>query len=271
MLYADNMKIQLASDLHLEFLSHKLSHETIISPAPDADVLVLAGDIHVGTMAIDLFKDWPVPVLYLAGNHEFYGQSWEQTRKDIRQACQGTQIQFLDNDSVEIGGVRFLGCTLWTDFKLRGFTQSSSMEYVGNRLNDFRVIRTQSGVFTAAQSLEDHELSRRWLKRELAKPYEGKTVVITHHGPHPLSIHQRYIGDQSSAGFVSDLTELMFKPDLWLHGHVHDSFDYSVGNCRVAANPAGYIRNRKQIIAIEDAVFENPDFNQLCVLEVVNI
>nr|MDP2191457.1 metallophosphoesterase [Rhodoferax sp.] len=226
--------------------------------------------IHLGTRAVELFRNWPVPVLYLAGNHEFYGESWEQTRKDIRQACHGTQIQFLDNDRIDIDGVRFLGCTLWTDFRQRGFTQRRSMEYVEQRLNDYRLISTEIRILTAAQTLQDHEVSRRWLEEELAKPHEGKTVVITHHAPHPLSIAPRFIGDPLNAGFVSDLTELLFKPDLWLHGHVHDSFDYSVGDCRVVANPAGYIKNRSQMRTIQDAVFENANFNSFCVLEVAN-
>jgi Icc-related predicted phosphoesterase len=262
------MKIQLASDLHLEFLSRELNHETLIRPMPEADVLVLAGDVHLGIQAVECFKNWPVPVLYLAGNHEFYARLWEQTRKDIRQACRGTSINFLDNDRIDIGGVRFLGGTLWTDFRQRGFTQSRSMEYAALRLNDYRLIKTETGTLTAAQTLQDHEVSRQWLEEELAKPYEGKTVVITHHAPHTLSIAPRFIGDPLNAGFVSDLTELLFKPDLWLHGHVHDSFDYRVGNCRVVANPAGYIKNRSDMRTIRDAVFENTNFNPSCVLEV---
>ncbi len=78
------MKIQLTSDLHLEFLERRFPTERIIVPAPGADILVLAGDIHNGAKAVALFADWPVQLLLLAGNHEFYGRSWEQTR--FRQA-----------------------------------------------------------------------------------------------------------------------------------------------------------------------------------------
>lgn len=200
------MKIQLASDLHLEFTEKKFPGERIIEPAPDADLLVLAGDIHNGAKAVAVFADWPVPVIYLAGNHEFYGNSWEQTRTDLRKACAGTNITFLDNDVVEFGGVRFLGCTMWTDFRQRGFTQSQSMNAVEEALNDYYVIHTQEGTLRARDTLADHEQSRRWLERELAKPFAGKTVVVTHHGPHPLSIHPRYLGDRVNAGFVCDLT-----------------------------------------------------------------
>lgn len=148
------MKIQLASDLHCELLPPSLANERIIQPAPDADLLVLAGDIHVGLGAVDLFKDWPVPVLYLAGNHEFYGQDWTRTRCDLRQACFGTQIHFLDNDSIVLGGVRFLGCTLWTDFQMRGFTQTQAMSAAEARLNDYFKIKTPLGSLLATQTLE---------------------------------------------------------------------------------------------------------------------
>ena len=262
------MKIQLASDLHLEFLERRFPGERIIESAPGADILVLAGDIHNGTKAIAAFADWPVPVLFVAGNHEFYGRSWEQTRTDLKSACAGTNLTFLDNDTFEFGGVRFLGCTLWTDFRLDGFTQRQCMEGVQLTLNDYYVINTQEGRLRANDTLRDHEQSRRWLERELAKPYPGKTVVVTHHGPHPLSIHPRYVGNRVNAGFVSDLTPLLQQADLWLHGHVHDSFDYSdVGRCRVVANPAGYVKNLSLASSPQDFDLENSLFNRNLVLE----
>lgn len=238
------MKIQLASDLHLEFLERRFPDSRIITPAPGADILVLAGDIHNGTKAVEHFKDWPVPVVYVAGNHEFYGRNWEQTRVELRSACAGTNITFLDNDVHEFGGCRFLGCTLWTDYRTRGFLQSQCMEACEMAISDHFQINTKEGRFRARQALDDHEQSRRWLEQELAKPYPGRTVVVTHHGPHPLSIHPRFHDAKVNSGFVSDLTPLLHQADLWLHGHVHDSFDYSdVGRCRVVANPGGYCLN----------------------------
>ena len=241
----------------------------MISPAHGADLLVLAGDIGSGTQAIDFFQDWPVPVLLLAGNHEFYGHSIEQMRIDLHRAAQGTSITFLDNDVVDFGGVRFLGTTLWTDYRLElNRTQHQLMEQAELSINDHRRIACQEGRFTAAKALAEHELARGWLESELNWPYDGKTVVISHHGPHPLSVHPRYAGDPVNAAFVSDLSELLPKADLWLHGHVHDSFDYTVGSCRVVANPLGYPRNARSVARAKELVFENKGFQWACVIEV---
>ncbi len=255
------MKIQLASDLHLEFLERRFPGERIITPAPDADLLVLAGDIHNDDMAVGMFESWPVPVIYLAGNHEYYGQQWEKVRANLRRLCAGTNTTFLDNDVHIFGGIRFLGCTLWTDFRVDGYLQSRAMDSVQRGLNDYNVIHTQNRTLQAQDTLEDHEASRRWLEGELAKPFNGKTVVVTHHGPHPLSVHPRYSGDVMNAGFVSNLEALMPGVDLWLHGHVHDGFDYQIGGCRVVANPAGYVKNLGWARSPAEFEFENIQFN----------
>lgn len=263
------MRIQLASDLHLEFLQRTFPGERLIAPAHGADLLVLAGDIASGLQAIELFRDWPVPVLYVAGNHEFYGGAFDQLRVDLRRAARGTSVCFLDNDYLDMGGVRFLGATLWTDYRLPlNRTQRQLMQAAEKGLNDHRVIKTHEGVFSAARALEEHEQSRRWLQRQLAAPYEGRTVVVTHHAPHPLSVHPRYAGDPLNAAFASDLTELLSLADLWLHGHVHDSFDYEVDGCRVVANPRGYVGNIYEARAAKELVFENPSFQWACILEV---
>jgi Icc-related predicted phosphoesterase len=264
------MNLQLASDLHLELLQRDFPGERLIAPAYGADILVLAGDVANGTQAIELFKNWPVPVLYVAGNHEYYGESLEHMRIDLRRAAEGTPIRFLDNDVADFGGVRFLGCTLWTDYRLRSdLTQSQVMSNAEQKIRDHSVIRTQEGRFTAAKALEEHENSRRWLERQFNIPYDGKTVVITHHGPHPFSVHPRYAGDPTNAAFVSDdLDGLLSETDLWLHGHVHDSFDYMVNGCRVVANPCGYALNHNQAGRGRELVFENPAFQWACVIDV---
>lgn len=265
------MRIQLASDLHLEHLEYWFPGARTISPAHGADVLVLAGDIGKGTNALNLFRDWPAPVLYVAGNHESYGAAWADTIVALREAARGTSVRVLERDEADFGGVRVLGCTLWTDYRLRSNrTQRQLMEHAELRISDHRQIRGEDGrYFTAADALQEHELSRAWLASELVRPYDGKTVVITHHGPNPLSVHPRYLGDPTNAAFVSDLSELLEKgPDLWLHGHVHDSFDYNVNGCRVVANPRGYPRNASSCEQVTDLEYENARFQCALVLEV---
>jgi len=261
------MKIQLASDLHLELLVKQFPRTRVIEPSPEAGLLVLAGDVHGATKAIDVFGHWPVPVLYVAGNHEFYSERWEATRVAIREAAAGTSVRFLDNDALELGGVRFLGCTLWTDFNLPGASQNEWMQEVGRGLNDYLVIRTQRGRVRPHQTLEDHERSRAWLEAELAKPFDGMAVVVSHHAPHRKSIHP-HACDPLNAGFVSDLTPLLHGADLWLHGHVHDSVDYEVAGCRVVSNPAGYVLTSFGKSADMRLEFENQLFNPRLVIEV---
>ena len=261
------MRIQLASDLHLELLG-QWPGECLISPAPDADVLVLAGDIHRGTAAIERFASWPVPVLYLAGNHEFYDGSWETLRDELRRAAEGTAVHVLDDDAVVIDGVRFLGCTLWTDYRLPGLPLPETMAAAEKFLLDHRRIVTASGPFRAQQALDEHERSRAWLARELAIDASMPTVVLTHHAPHAGSVHPRFAGSTINGAFISDLTELVEQADLWLHGHAHDSFDYRVGRCRVVCNPRGYAQNRHDVGSIDELVFENPGFGRELVIEV---
>ncbi len=280
------LRIQLASDLHLENIEVRFPGERLIAPAADADLLVLAGDIANGKRAIKLFADWPVPVLYLAGNHEFYDLDWGTTRADLRSAARGTSVLFLDNDVADLSifhhwwvsrketlsRVRFLGTTLWTDYRYSaGQTQRQLMAHAEMRMQDHRVIRTKEGRFTPAHALRDHELSRVWLERELAKPFNGKTVVLSHHAPHPLSVHPRYLAADAlatNAAYVSDLEPLLHKADVWCHGHVHDSFDYHVAGCRIVANPRGYARNRNSAIDVRDLRFENAAFQWACVIDI---
>lgn len=263
------MRIQLASDLHLEHLAKYFPGETLIRPAHQADVLVLAGDIGHAAEAVDLFKDWPVPVLYVMGNHEAYGGRLADVLETLRRAAEGTSVRILEREIADFGGVRFLGCTLWTDYLLRcNRTQRQLMETAELRISDHFRIRTGDGErFLPKHALQDHELSRAWLAQELAQPYAGKTVVITHHAPHPLSVHPRYAGDALNAAFASDLTELLDKADVWLHGHVHDSFDYRVGGCRVVANPRGYVGNISTAPDASKLQFENGAFDWACLVD----
>lgn len=265
------MNIQIASDLHLEFLQRDFPCETLIAPHPDADLLVLAGDIASGTRAVDLFARWPVPVLYVMGNHEAYGRDLEALEDELRLAAAGTQVRFLENDRLELDGVRFLGTTLWTDYALYaadGDAVATAMEEAGSFMVDHREILLGRQRFAPVDARRRHQAARDWLATELARPFDGPTVVVTHHGVHPGSIHPRFAGKSINAGFVSDLGPLLEQADLWIHGHVHDRFDYPVGRSRVVVNPRGYVLNRGEVDNVPDLRFENVAFDPSCLVEV---
>lgn len=267
------MKIQIASDLHLEMIQDVHHGYRVIEPVPDADVLVLAGDIGASETALLAFEDWPVPVVYVTGNHEFYRQDYAQTRKMLENfgallPLIGKRFHYLENSDVVIAGVRFLGATLWTDYALYGDV-ATGMRVAGNSISDHHAITFDGHPFTPADALVLHQASRTWLKERLAEPFAGKTVVVTHHCPSRYSVHARYGSNPLNAAFASDLADLMEddKAAMWIHGHTHSSFDYSLRGTRVVCNPAGYARN----VHVSDPakiVFENEDFDRSLMVEV---
>ena len=249
------MKLLVMSDLHLEF-SNLLVSKT------DADVVVLPGDIWKGDAGIYWARAaWPdKEIVYVAGNHEHYGKNRLEVMAKLRIAGRETGVHFLENETVIIGGVRFAGCTLWTDFMLNNdkyfdiFTASTG-------LNDFRVIHEGKAHFSPFDSIELHEESVAWLTKKLIdEPYDGKTVVVTHHLPSMLSVADRFKGEPLSACFASNLDHLLGHSDLWVHGHTHDNFDYTVGKTRVVCNPRGYCRY--------EGGGENFDFNPNLIIEI---
>lgn len=281
------MKIQVASDLHLEFLEEKFPKFHGLNPT-DADVLLLPGDIHRDIKAAWVFAEWAVPVLYVLGNHETYGHDVAKVHQsahlligpgavvhnyaDGRLWTGAPTVRYLEESMYVQENVRFLGCTLWTDYALihRDMVKRC-MEYAETRIKDHRLIREGRDVFTARHALARHRHNLAWLVEQLATPFDGKTVVMTHHGPHYKSTHPRYAGDLLNAAFVSNLEELIleYQPDLWVHGHVHDTFDYMVGKkSRVIANPRGYPKNRGEAQYPDELVFENPHFNPSLVIEI---
>ncbi|MBM3376937.1 MAG: hypothetical protein FJY38_01900 [Betaproteobacteria bacterium] len=268
------MKIHVASDLHLEFVQRKFPDFIRIDRlyTPWADVLVLAGDIHNDTKAISFFKKWPHPVLYVPGNHEFYEHTVDQTLTAIKKQSHDTAIIVMDRTEWVYQGVRFLGCVLWTDYRLNGEDQKPrAMKACEARLADHRKIMGVTSPmerFPASKALSLHEADRAWLEAKLAEPFGGPTVVVTHHGPHPGSVHPRFSDDPCNAGFISDLTPLVEKADLWVHGHVHDSFDYKVGRCRVLTNPGSYAQGLSAAKTPLDLGWENPHFDPQLVVSI---
>ncbi|MFN0159854.1 MAG: metallophosphoesterase [Burkholderiales bacterium] len=259
------MKIQVASDLHLEFFERRFPEFRAVD-VTGAQVLILAGDIHRHAQAAAAFRDWPCPVLLIHGNHELYGADAAATDALLRASSQGS-VTFLEQGEAVIDGVRFLGTCLWTDYALTG-DAAQSMLACGAVLMDHKAIRVGEGMFQPGHALERHRAARAWLEAKLDEPFAGQTVVVTHHAPHVGSIHAQYAGDAMNPGFVSDLTPMMGKAVLWVHGHVHNSFDYAVAGTRVVANPRGYAFNLKKVEAIDQIRWENANFDPGLMVEI---
>lgn len=245
------MKLHIVSDLHLE------SDPRWRLPATDADVLILAGDIHPGLQGMTAFARQGKPVLYVPGNHEYYGEHMNGLAAAMRLYAGPSKITVLDTDAVEIGGVRFLGTTLWTDFRLFGTAHTeAALLTADGHMNDYISIRNGERFLTPQQTLKLHLDAASWLEAQLDTPFDGPTVVITHHAPHPRSVHPKYAGHILNAAFVSDLSRMMGKADLWVHGHIHWSLDYEVNGTRIVCNPKGYGKENKNFKA--DLVIDLP-------------
>ena len=243
--------LRICSDLHLDGGFQ-------LPPSRDADVVILAGDIaRDGVAAIQWMCEAPAfdgatAVIYVPGNHEYYGQVLSRRLAEMRKAAAGTRVHVLDCDELILDRVRYLGCTLWTDFALRTGAGAdlrcdpeAAMDASQRHVPDYRFIQVQDGsgsrLMRPQDSLALHRAQRTWLKSALERPFDGPTVVVTHMAPHRGSLAPRYMNDATSAAFVSELPDSMFSvPALWVHGHTHTSFDYVAGTCRVLCNPKGY-------------------------------
>lgn len=264
------MKIQLLSDLHLE-----QNPGFQPQPAPDADLLVLAGDIGSyqrgsqlpargdGDFGLARFSPlprgagWPVPVLYVPGNHEYDGLDVDATHARLRSTCERLGIHWLERERWVLQGVRLLGTTLWSDFEAlvpRGPSATPEQQALA-RGKAFRAANhhlRQAGALRGgqpwlAESVREQALAcQAWLRAALAEPFDGPTVVITHFAPSLRSSDARYGLTPGTAGFCNALDALLEQADLWLHGHLHCPHDYQAGRCRVVANPLGYAHKGEQ-------------------------
>lgn len=231
------MKIHILSDLHIEF-------EPFVLPESAADIILLAGDTSVGTRGVEwaLKKNFHKPVIYVAGNHEFYRNAYPKLLNDLAEETKNTNVHFLENQSLTIGDLRILACTLWTDFSVYG-TREYSMMNAGLAMNDYKLIR-RSPQFSRLKSLDTALIfakSFSWLKKELSAKV-GKTLVVIHHAPSIRSVPPVFYGNEINPAFCSNLEELImeFQPEMWVHGHIHTACDYLIGNTRVICNPKGY-------------------------------
>jgi predicted phosphohydrolase len=234
------VRLHVLSDLHVEFAPFE-------PPATDGDVLVLAGDTGFGTVGVELAQRWSEgrPVLFVAGNHEYYRHALPALTDELRAAAAGSCVHVLEDDAVVLEGVRFLGCTLWSDFLAAGADEMErSMAVCGRLLNDYEVITwsEEGRALRPEDTRALHARSRAWLEQRLTVPHDGPTVVITHHAPllpapPPSPFHRALVG-----AFASDLSPLMDgeRVGLWIYGHVHRAADVEIGGTRLLSNPRGY-------------------------------
>ncbi len=226
------MKIQIISDVHLEFGSFEL-------PEKECDVLVAAGDIGVGVEGLEWLQTLDVPVIYVAGNHEYWGYEMYDLQDDFINICKGSNVRYLEKKSVVVKGVRFLGCTLWTDFN--GCDDEEIMDDLQNIMNDFRYISVDDTTITPKGLIEINHASVKWLDRELSKKHDGPTVVVTHHAPTKKS-WAADPDDYLKFAYCNQLDSMLKENhiDLWVHGHIHHACDYTKHGTRVICNPRGY-------------------------------
>ena len=262
------MNIQLFSDLHLES-----NPNFVPKPAPGADVLVLAGDIGsyqdnssltqlgIADFGLQRFANWPCPVVFVPGNHEYDGQEFDEAHARLKDVCHRLGFIWLEREVALIQGLRFVGCTLWTDFDAITSTRALTTEVtLGQQLEardkayraaNFALKRNHAllaGQPMLADAVRTLGLQNQaWLRQALSSPFDGTTVVVTHFAPSLRSADPRYGINPGTAGFCNALDELLPQAKLWLHGHLHCPVDYTVGGCRVMANPLGYDRKNEQL------------------------
>jgi hypothetical protein len=231
------MKIGVLSDLFLE------EYGTLPHPTTLPDVLVLAGNIGQGTRGLEwAMQNYRCPIVYVLGSYSYRERNIETLDAELRARASYTNVHILQNETLILRGVRFVGATLWSDFNLFGDAEAV-MFLAQEGILDYYLIRDSKGAsITPAATRAKHLESVRFLERTLGEPFAGPTVVVTHHAPSLRSVPPRYRGDTLMASFASNLDGLVehSRAKYWIHGCQHDSVDYTLGDTRVLANPRGY-------------------------------
>ena len=233
------MKVQIISDLHQEFGMSELSFKS-------ADIVVLAGDVNIGTKGIDWIKSTikDKPVIYVLGNHEYYKGSYPKTLKKISAIANESNVHVLENKAITIDDVCFHGATLWTDFSLFGNPRQYGSICQG-KMNDYKKIRRDPSYskLRTIDTFAIHNKSMNWLENSLNESECATNIVVTHHAPSIRSIPEKYKQDPISSAYASNLEETIAKhqPDFWIHGHIHEPQDYYIGKTQIICNPHGYI------------------------------
>lgn len=238
------MKIKLLSDLHIEGCVYYYEYS-------GEDVVVLAGDIHTQGRHSFILDQIPsnVKVLMVAGNHEYYGNTFEHVNDYLYELqAQYTNFYWLHNESIHLDGVDFFGGTMFTDWEL--YNDSWTVRQRAKEgIADFSWISkigkdNINRVWNVEDHLQEHLSFKENLIQWLDKPVE-KRVVISHFVPHPEGSHPKYKGSVLNPYFLCDMTKYMGWKGLWLYGHTHTSRDFTHGETRLVCNPRGYGKENK--------------------------
>lgn len=239
----------LWSDLHLEFPPQRMAYGDLPVPPP-GDLVILAGDIADGIngvrWAANLFVNHPV--VYVLGNHEAYHADMDLTLDACRAAASGTNVRVLERETWDVfPGVRVLAATMWTDYALWGQEGIDAGHTAALHLADHHCISISGRTFSPSDARRRHFDTRIWLEAELRRAAADgvRTIVATHHAPHPCSIPPgfRRSRDPFSAAFASDLREILdaaAAPEVWVSGHTHHNHDEVYGHTRLVSNQGGY-------------------------------
>lgn len=275
------LNIWTISDLHLKIAEARAG--ALPFDIPEADVCVIAGDVTDG---IGASMEWMakairphMPVVAVLGNHEFFGHDIPAGRRTAAQIASALDIHLLDDTAVEINEVCFVGGTLWTDFRLfevgvetPRFTQRECMVAAKRALPDFEEIWAEEAsnmrmvrYFSPKDAVSLHEGAVSSMERLIVLHEQQPVVVVTHHAPCPRSVSDGFVDNPVSAAYASDMTGFIeaFRPEVWIHGHTHESFAYEVGSTRVICNPRGY-ESRANLLFDPGLVLEVPSAPRLC-------
>lgn len=257
------MRAWIVSDIHSSIMNALWTSPLVV---PDADICICAGDISdcIST-SLDFLQRNIVPhmpVALVLGNHDFFNASIDYALEKARREVEGTNIHLLENESLVIDGRRFIGATLWTDFAVSvgddehippEERRHKAFGLVPYQIADFHCITRsdprrlgENGLVTVQEIVRRHIASRSYIDTELSKPFDGPSVVVTHHAPLMTSFDPRFHGEITNAAFASDLSDLIARrrPTVWVHGHIHKARDYMADGTRIICNPRGYPRER---------------------------
>ena len=332
-------KIILLDDIHLEgrpddmIFKFKEDIQNVISNTienNETPILVLAGDIGEGLNGVKWAKDFQCPIIYVCGNHEFWGQDYFEQIANMQKITsfpEYSHINFLNNSSVILNGIRFIGTTLWTDlgsyldwednnyvikyFSVMGdFKRITAKKwYNTENINKINKLLEQHGVvkekineiiekqlFNPLLEIEENKKATEFLIKELEKPFDGTTIVVTHHLPfkevwmklfnikedllNKNFINQENIFLEAARGKLQPSMDLLMlnlysnnllpllkskkAPNYWLHGHLHIAVDEIIGKTRVMSSPVGYYKQSSELrlkeIALENSKEEISKF-----------